>query len=167
MSYATAADLLLWFGAKELAQCAVPDDMAVVSAELMRLTIGQGDRDDFSPEEIAAADVGLAVLDRALSDAEKLLHSYLAGRFALPLSDEQVAQSALPRVCGAVARRFLHHDRVPEEASRGYEMALSWLTDLAVGRAELTALPMVTRAGLAAFDAGERVFDQETLRGFA
>lgn len=167
MSYATAADLLLWYGARELAQVAVPDDLSATTPELMRLTIENGDRDLFAPEEIAAADAGLARINRALSDAGLLITSYLAPRHALPLAPELVETTHLPRTCGAITRRLLHNDRVPEEVIKGYDLAMKWLGDLAAGRAELTPTPAATGAGLAAFDAVDRVFDQETLRGFA
>ncbi|MBF0180717.1 MAG: DUF1320 domain-containing protein [Magnetococcales bacterium] len=165
--YATAADLLLWYGARELAQCAVPDDLPAIGADLMRLTIAEGDRTPFTPEEIAAADAGLAAIQAALTDAARLIDSYLATRHTLPLAADLAESSGLSRVCGALARRFLHHDQTPEEVARGYDQALAWLRDVGQGRAELRPPAVATGAGLAAFDASARVFDQETLRGFA
>lgn len=167
MNYASTTDLLLWYGAKELAQIAVPDDLPVVGADLLRLTIEAGDLDAFTDERIAAAQVGLTRMERALSDAQQLMNSYLALRYGLPLADALIANSALPRTCGAIARRLLHQDRVPQEVMTGYEMALSWLKDLATGQAELQQGAANIGAGMAAFDASDRVFDFETLRGFA
>ncbi|MBF0296680.1 MAG: DUF1320 family protein [Magnetococcales bacterium] len=165
--YATASDLLLWYGAKELAQCAVPDDLPAIGADLMRLTIADGDRTPFTPEETAAADAGLAAIQGALTDAARLIDSYLATRHTLPLEADLAGRSGLPRACGALARRFLHHDQVPEEVAKGYDQALAWIRDVGQGRAELRSATVATGAGLAAFDAASRVFDQETLRGFA
>ncbi|MBF0189785.1 MAG: DUF1320 family protein [Magnetococcales bacterium] len=166
MNHATAAELLLWFGARELAQVAVPEDHPPVTPELMRQTIAQDDRDDHTPEAIAAAEAGLAAIERALSDATRLVESHLALRHGLPLSAAQVAQSPLPRLCGAIARRLLHRDRVPEEVNAGYTLAMAWLQDLAQGRTVIVG-GAVVGAGAPAFDAALRVFDDRTLRGFA
>ncbi|MEO5335190.1 MAG: DUF1320 domain-containing protein [Magnetococcus sp. YQC-5] len=166
MSYATANDLLVWYGARELAQVAVPDDLTTAGPELMRLTINDADRDTFTEEEISAADAGLARINSALSDAEQLMNSYLALRYDIPLTGTLIQASALPRTCGAIARRLLHHAFVPEEVTMGYDMALLWLKEVAFGKAELDRDVTTTGAGSPAFETGERVFDQETLRGF-
>ncbi len=167
MSYATANDLLIWYGAKELTQIAVPEDRLLITPELLRLTIDLGDRGSYTPEERASADEGLIRIERGLSDAHQLMNSYLARRYPLPLSNDLITASALPRSCGAIARRLLHLDRVPAEVIQGYEMALSWLKDLAANKAELQHGAITIGAGLAAFDAADRVFDQTTLSGFA
>lgn len=165
MNLTTAEALLIWFGARELAQVSVPEELAPVSGELMRRTIGGESRDDFSPTEIAAADAGLLAIERAIADASRLMESHLALRHALPLTADQVAQSPLPRLCGAIARRLLHRERVPEEVQEGHAQALEWLRELAAGR---IALPggRVTGVGAPAFDAPPRRFDDWTLRGF-
>ncbi|MBF0272808.1 MAG: DUF1320 family protein [Magnetococcales bacterium] len=166
MNHATAMELLLWFGARELAQVAVPEDHPPVTPELMRRTIAQENRDDCTPEEIAAADAGMTAIQRALSDATRLVESHLALRHALPLSAGQVAQSPLPRICGAIARRLLHHDRAPDAVNAGYTQAMTWLQDLAQGRTGIVG-GAVIGAGAPACDAALRVFDHQTLRGFA
>ncbi|MBF0627863.1 MAG: DUF1320 family protein [Magnetococcales bacterium] len=165
MTLASVEDLLLWFGARELAQVAVPEELPVVSSELMRLTIVRGERDAFTDEEITAADAGLGVIERALADATRLIESHVALRHAIPLSGAQVAGSPLPRVCGAIARRLLHRDRVPEEVIAGHTQAMNWLKALAAGQVGIVG-GAVHGAGAAAFEAPPRLFDHQTLRGF-
>lgn len=169
MSYATASDLLLWYGARELAQIAAPDDLTPVPEALMRLTIEAGDRSAYGAGEIAAADAALARIQEAIDQGGRLLDSYLGSRFELPLAAAVVAASPLPRICGAFARSHLYEDRESAEVARRRENALHWLRDLVVGVAELPGAnpPRGRVAGTVSHVAGERVFDDVTLHGYA
>ncbi|MEO5345861.1 MAG: DUF1320 domain-containing protein [Magnetococcus sp. YQC-9] len=165
MSYAQSAQMLLWFGARELAQVAVPEEVTPISPELLRLTIEGGSRTAYTVEERAAADAGLLALERALEDAARLMDSHLVLRHPLPLSAEQIAQSPLPRLTGEIARRLLHRDRIPEAVQAGYQRAIAWLGDLAAGKTGIIG-GAVIGAGSPAFEAHPRLFDDTTLRGF-
>ena len=169
MTYITAEDLQLWFGAKELAEVAGPDDQVPVSAALMRLTIETGDRNAFTAEEVVAADAALARIEEAIVQGERMLESYLSRRFSLPLDAGVVAASPLPRVCGALARAFLYEDLENREITRRRKSALGWLRDLAEGRVELAGLnpPRGAVAGGPSYATVSRVFDEQTLQGFA
>ncbi|MBF0445037.1 MAG: DUF1320 family protein [Magnetococcales bacterium] len=169
MSYATPQNLLQWYGAKELAQTATPDDLVVVPAQLMRLTIEGGNRDAFSLEEIASADKALERITAALSEATLLIESYISRRYELPITDTVVQGSPLPRSCGAMARRLLYDDAVPQEVEKRYEHTLGWLRDLANNRADLnlnTTSQGQVGVGLADFENRERIFDNTLLQGF-
>jgi phage gp36-like protein len=169
MSYATPQNLLEWYGAKELAQIATPDDLIMVPAQLMRLTLDGGNRDAFSVEERAAADSAMTRISAALAESTSLIESYLGDRYSLPIADAVVQTSPLPRACGAMARRLLYDDGVPQEVGQRYELALGWLRDLASSQAGLgsnSTNQTKSAAGLADFTANERIFDQTTLHGF-
>ncbi|MBF0193484.1 MAG: DUF1320 family protein [Magnetococcales bacterium] len=169
MSYATPQNLLRWYGAKELAEIATPDDLVAVPAQLMRLTIDGGNRDAFSQEEMLSADKGLERITAALSEATLLIESYISRRYELPITDTDVAASPLPRSCGTMAQRLLYDDAVPQEVEKRYEQALGWLRDLANNRADLclkTTSPGQVGAGLAEFESKERIFDSTSLQDF-
>lgn len=168
MSYTTALDLLTGYGAKELAEIAAPDDLIPVSPELMRRTLSATARDGYSPGEIEAADAAAVRIAAALDEAARLLDSYLARRFSLPLADTVIAAGPLPRVCRDVARRFLYDDQVPEVVTSRHDQALQWLRELASGLVELPGQGEVagTATGGPAFSASPRVFDATTLQGF-
>jgi phage gp36-like protein len=169
MSYATGQNLLEWYGAKELAQIATPDDLVMVPAQLLRLTLEGGNRDAFSLEEKAAADAAQVRISAVLEEATLLIESYLGRRYSLPIPDSGVQSSPLPRACGAMARRLLYDDGVPQEVGQRYELTLGWLRDLANSQANLGSeetTQTTVGAGLADFESSERIFDQSTLQGF-
>ncbi|MBF0358948.1 MAG: DUF1320 domain-containing protein [Magnetococcales bacterium] len=169
MSYATSLNLLEWFGAKELAQAATPDDLAVVSAQLMRLTIESGNRDAFSLDEQTSADAALARITAALTESSLLIDSYISRRYSLPITEAIISTSPLPRFCGAMARRLLYDDGVPKEVEQRYELTLGWLKDLANNQVDLGASSSSQTqvgAGLADFETNERIFDKNELKGF-
>lgn len=167
-AYATPTDLITWFGAKELAEITGLDDLTPVPPTLLRLTIDAGNRDDFTAEEIAAADAALTRLQSALDDASRLMDAYLARRYTLPLADAVVSASPLPRICGDLARLLLQDDFSPAEPKTRHLRALDWLQDLALGRTELgsPAAPQGHTAGLPDFTARDRFFSDANLKGF-
>lgn len=164
MSYATSAQLLLWYGARELVQTATPDDLPLVAGELLRLTILAEDRTGYSNEELAAVDGALERLTAALVDASSLMDAYLMRRYALPLAEGQVTGGGLPRRCGAIARFLLQDDRASAEVKAGYQEALAWMTLVSDGKVALAGESL--GAGGAEFAAPARVFDHATLKDF-
>lgn len=168
MSYANAGHMLTWFGAKELAEVAVPDDHSAVSGELMRLTIEGGDRSGYPAEEIVSADLALQRILAVIEEGGRMLESYLAHRYPLPLDEATIVASPLPRVCSVLALTLLYDDQLPVSVDQRQQRTLSWLHDLAAGRVELA--PLVSRSGRVVggpdYETVNRVFDTNTLQGF-
>lgn len=78
-------------------------------------------------------EIDTAVLTRAIEDADRLIDSYLAERYALPL-----AGRAFPvRQACDIAMYYLLGTRVMESAQTRYDQALSFLRDVARGVASL------------------------------
>lgn len=167
-AYATPTNMMLWFGAKELAEITGLDDLTPVPPTLMRLTIEEGNRTAYSNDEIAAADAALARLQAALDDAGRLMEAQLARRYTLPLDNAVIQQSPLPRICGDLARMLLQDDFSPGEPKERHLRALQWLRDLADGRTELNpaAAHQGQSAGLPVIAAGTRFFSDDQLKGF-
>ncbi|MBF0614226.1 MAG: DUF1320 family protein [Magnetococcales bacterium] len=166
MSYATIEQLLHICGARELAQIAVPEELGLVSPELMRRTLLQEERDSFTDAERGAADAGQERIVQSLHDATVLIDSYLVLRPGLPVSPEQVARTPLPRICAVLARRLLHRERVPEAVVAGHVLAMEWLRDLSAGRVAFLSGGAVVGAGAPDCISKPRIFDDSTLRGF-
>lgn len=168
MAYATAQDLLLWFGAGELTEVAAPDDRAPITTALLRLSIEGGARDNFSSEALETADQTLARIQAVLDEGSRFLDSYLAHRYPLPLSAEVVAASPLPRACSVLALALLYDDQLPEAVAQRQGRVLDWLQDLAAGRVDLAPASASTGrvAGGPSYVTVARVFDDQTLRGF-
>lgn len=168
MRYATPADMVLWFGADELAGISQPDGLAMVSAQLLRLTVDGEDRSGYGAEEIEAADGALSRIQDALDDATRRMGSYLSGRYQLPLDAAIVPESGLPRICGDMARWLLHDDAPSEVIANRHDRALAWLRDVGNGKAHLAGAdaPTGRGAGLADHAAPARTFDATTLDGF-
>ncbi len=110
-----------------------------------------------------------AVLERALADAERLIDSYLAERYSLPLTGRRFPT----RTACDVAMYYLLGTKVNESAQTRYDQALAFLRDIARG---LATLPLDGGSGETADDkldedlaqavAGERVFSADTLRDY-
>lgn len=159
MAYATPDDLLTWYGADELAGLVQPDDLATLPAALLRATLAGDDRSAWSAEEQEAADLGVIRFENAIDHAGRLMDSYLGERYGLPLDTAVVAESPLPRLCGAIARHALWDDQPAEEVTRGFEQAMSWLREVAVGKAGLGAGGVASSgAGMPQSSIGRRVF---------
>lgn len=169
MSYATTHDLLLWFGARELSEVAVPDDRTPITAELLRLSIEGGQRDNFSDDAIETADQALLRIQAVLDEGSRMLDSYLARRYPLPLLDTVVAASPLPRACSVLALAMLYDDQLPDAVDQRQMRVLAWLQELAAGRVDVAPVAATATSqvlGGPSYAAGPRVFDETTLRGF-
>lgn len=98
-------------------------------------------------------------LDAVLTDASRLIDSYLRLRHAVPI---QPVPEVLVGVCCDIARFKLHDDHAGEEISGRYKTAIAWLRDVADGKATLgeddtTATGVgrvVRRQGRSGFDWG-------------
>ena len=109
--------------------------------------------------------VGQAMLSQAIEDAETQIDSYLAERYRLPL---QVVPGSLKRHAGSMAYYLLFNDAPTETAQKHYDQAMTWLKDIAAGRATLQAegREAASAAGRPQAQAGEKVFTDQSLEGF-
>ena len=168
MSYATANDLLLWFGARELTEVAVPDDRDPITPALLRLSIEGGLRNNYSSKDTTTADMAVARIQAVLEEGGRWLDSYLAHRYPLPLSASVVVATPLPRACCVLALALLYDDQRPEAVSRRQKEVLVWLQALAAGQVDLAHA--VTATGQTAsgpsHEAVVRTFDHNSLQGF-
>lgn len=137
MSYATTEDMEKRYGQKELVQ--LTD----------RENVGRLDE---------------SVLSEALADASAECDSYMAGRVVLPLTF--VPPVLLRAVCD-IARFRLYGVRAPEEIRNRYKDAVSWLRDVASGKAVVQGAPVPSapRSGINVAAPGE-VFTADVLGRF-
>ncbi|MEO5352700.1 MAG: DUF1320 domain-containing protein [Magnetococcus sp. XQGC-1] len=168
MSYATPQHLLLWFGSGEMTAVAVPDDRPPIQAELLRLTLEGKSRSDFADEACATADLAVARIQAALEEAGRLLDSYLATRYPLPLSTAVIEASPLPRACSVLALSLLYDEQLPKAVEQRHKQVITWLRAVAAGHLELAPTLAQTERVAHGPDhiAGIRLFDEKTLREF-
>ncbi|WP_130471745.1 phage protein Gp36 family protein [Candidatus Magnetaquicoccus inordinatus] len=168
MSYATADQLLSWFGAAEVSEVAVPDDQMPIVAALLRRALSGEVSDAYSEAEWEAANRAIQRIHDALEEAQRLMDSYLATRYPLPLSETVVQASPLPRMCATVALALLHDKRLPKTLAQRQQQVLDWLHALSVGKVEL--VPLLAQSGRVAngpeFIAGMRLFDNDMIQAF-
>ena len=107
MAYATQADLVTRFGAKELTQ----------------LT-----------DRSAAGSPDAAAVSAALMDASGVIDQYLAGRYAVPVSP---IPASVSRLACDIARFMLHGKAADDTVRAAYTEAMRQLRDLANGTAVL------------------------------
>ena len=141
MTYAAQSDLTDRFGATELAQ----------------LT-----------DRVNGNVIDTTVLNRALNDADAEIDSYLAARYALPLSSTPVV---LVRMAADIARYRLYDDRVTDTVRQRYEDAVSLLKRMATGDVALAGSTPLTaantgRGNAVAIKAPSQVFSADALSGY-
>jgi len=140
MSYASQADMTERFGATELAQ-----------------------RTDRTNGTV----IDVAVLTRALADADAEIDVYLASRYTLPLES---TPTSINRLACEIARYRLFDDGVPETVRVRYQDAVSLLKRMASGEVQLagiTALPTSGGSGNAvATRTDAKQFDAAGLSGY-
>ena len=78
--------------------------------------------------------VDVAVVTRALADADAEIDGYLAARYTLPLTP---IPPVLSRVAADIARYHLYGDRVQEAVRQRYEDAIRLLKSIAKGEVQL------------------------------
>ena len=139
MSYAAQANLETRYGSVEMAQLS---------------------------DRASGAVIDVAVVARALADADAEIDAWLGGRYALPLAS---VPAVLERVACDIARYRLYDDRATEQVRQRYEDAVRDLKAIAAG-----ALTIDGAAPLAPADGGNhvnyrapgRVFNADTLSGY-
>ena len=104
-------------------------------------------------------------LERALLDAQSLVDSYLATKYAVPLAAPLPDPIVTLTYDLAIAR--LHAEELPPQIERREEAAKKLLADLASGRAALTipAVATPTPAAPVLVQTGQRIFSRESMKG--
>lgn len=159
--YLTPADLIARFGREEMAQLSDRAIPRVVSGDLLEAVAVGGDA------ETAEARAALAVIDRALVDAQSEVDSYLSSRYAVPLDP---APAVIARYTGDVARYILHEDHATEEVRKRYEDALVFLRAVASGKAvvvEQAGAEPTTSGGLVEMTSASPLFNSHRRRADA
>jgi phage gp36-like protein len=139
MSYASQSDMVERFGESEVAQ---------------------------RTNRVDGLTIDVAVLARALADADAQIDSYMATRYTLPLA---TTPTVLNRLACDMARYSLYDDGVPPTVRQRYEDAVSLLKKFASGEVRLAGLEAVAMAGTATvyYSFEPRQMDADNLRGFA
>lgn len=177
MPYITHVELAERPGARELAQLASAEHLAVVEPALMDATLRATDRSAWPPEAQDAADAALARIDDAVAEADSLIDGYLVQRgYTLPmvLPPVSAGRSVLAAWSRAVARYLLNKSRISDETkdpiARDYRDALKMLGLLVQGKYSLGADdPAKTSASAGSdvrFASTPSVFGRSQLKAF-
>lgn len=127
----------------------------------------------FGEREIAAISsndgetIDETIVATALSDAEDLINSYVAVKYALPLT---TVPAALKRISCDFARYFMYKEVIPEELEKKYEQNLAFLKDIARGVVSLgdfSTGETPQQSGDVIFSGSSaRLFSHKQLKGF-
>lgn len=112
MAYATVDDMVLRFGAAEMARATTPENMPVSA-------------------------VNAAPIETALDDASAQIDSYLRKRYAVPL---QAVPPEINRACCMLARADLGmggERNISEQTQKAKDEAVAWLARIARGEVVL------------------------------
>lgn len=168
MIFATEHDLLIHVGTSvtALAEVATPDDHAVVSGDLLRLTIEGGDRSALDPEEIAAADEALVNIVQAHSRADNFMTGRLRNKY--PDNTAIAGDESLKGINCDIALYYLHGLRTDDDVIRRYKDAVRDLGLIASGQIHIgiETADASQAVGHPEVDAPARIFSGDTLKDF-
>lgn len=136
MPYATAAELLMRFSSDEIAQRVDRGVPRLVTADLLAAVASNGDVAAFTAAELARAAQSMAVVQRALQDADDTINGYISGRYTLPL---QPVPAVLARVACELARFYLYDDQVTDLIKDRHAANMKWLAEVSKGTVSLGA----------------------------
>ncbi|ALG67877.1 DUF1320 domain-containing protein [Beggiatoa leptomitoformis] len=158
MAYATALDMLLYYQAKELAKTATPKSSptaANIVPECLEALIKDENTSAWTSEQVETAQAGLEAINEALADAEKLMTSYFARRYQMPLNDATIAVNPVKRGCGDIARYFIAERKFKDitEVTKRYNDVMTWLLDVGSGKAGLMIKETIDSATTSPFKA--------------
>ncbi|RKZ65127.1 MAG: hypothetical protein DRR16_21695 [Candidatus Parabeggiatoa sp. nov. 3] len=160
--YITSSQLIVFFGALEIAQLATPLRYFAITPELLILTSNEEDRSGYTAEEIEAANETLAVVEEAITYASQEMDSYFVKNYNLPLSENILETNPISGFCGDIVRYRLSKSHPKQEIKDRYESCLRWLRDIATGKAGIVDLE--TESG--ATPTGNKILIQQTLSNF-
>lgn len=159
MSYITLSDLVARFGADEIAQVSDRGTPQRVTPALLSLAIGGDPLLHHAAEDVAAAGAAVQAIGVAIADAQSLVDGYLRARYATPITP---VPPVVARLCGDLARLYLHGDRASESVRKAAGDALARLREIGEGKVrfgEASAPP--THAGLLLSDASPSVWSRQ------
>lgn len=135
--YTDVSMMIESFGAAEMAGIGSMDTGIVPSAEAVILASEVGAT---YPEWITMIEQGAALncvsrIEFAIEIASKEIDSYLAGKYRLPLTQEVIDASILPKICADLARYFLMDDQVTPEVIERTRAGREFLRLLSTGKA--------------------------------
>lgn len=176
MTYVTFVELAERPGARELAQVAGPEHLAVIEPALMDATLRGTDRSGWDADAVAVADAAAARITDAMVEAGALIDGYLVKRgYRLPLvlPSTSTGKSVLSAWARDITRYHLHKGRITDVTrdpiARDYQTALKMLGLLAEGKYSLGAddPDQAAAAGTDVRFAGSTpVFGRDQLRSF-
>lgn len=166
MAYATAADLLIAFGATELAQVATPKRFDIVDAERLELAIEDANFPTGEPDE-AELEACLDAINGALAIADSLVDTYLGVRYTLPLASTPIS---LRKRTLDLARFELHDEAATEEVRNRRNDAVKWLEGIAAGKVKIGDAAIDSGGGSSAgfkhTTTGGKTFNHEGLESY-
>lgn len=167
MTYATATELLTRFDASEIAQRVDRGVPRLVTAQLMTDVAAGASLADYTAAEVARAEAALAVVLRALQDADDTINGYISARYPLPLAP---VPAVLQRVACELARFYLYDDQVTDLIKERHAANIKWLGEVSKGTVSLGADAasgeQPTSSAGAELVSGGRVWARNTSQGF-
>lgn len=168
MQYATTLDLLSHVGTsvQALADVTVPDDLSVVSGDLLRATIEGTDRSAFDADEITAADAGLINIQKALNFAGDKMRGRLRSRY--PDNTTIVGDASLVDINCNMALYKLWGLRGDEDITKRNTEALKDLNLIATGVIHIgvETASAATAVGHPEVSHPESIFGRDDLKDF-
>lgn len=131
MPYATATELLKRFDAEEIAQRTDRSVPRLVSALMLTTAAAGGNMSGFTQAEQDATAAALAVVNKALEDADDEINARIASRYQVPLAS---APKIVHRYACDLARFYLYEDQATEQIEKRHEEALKFLDAVGKGR---------------------------------
>ena len=135
--YATANDMLRYFGAIEMAQRSANEAQPVVPGPLFELTVQSGDRSAYTPDEQNNADAALTRLNQVLVDSSEIVGSYI--RSVADIDDPAwYTPESVRRATADIARFYLYDDGRPPDIEKQHDRQVMWLEKVAMGKVSVS-----------------------------
>ncbi len=136
----------------------------------LKKIVPEQDLIQLTDDQVPAASIVTANVDRSIADAGELIDGYLRSHYSLPLSP-------MPGLIGtlacdiAVYRLYARRSKLmpPEGVAERYKNALKLLEQIQKGMLSLgagAATTVETAAVSVSVTAGERIFTKDTMQGF-
>ncbi len=133
MAYANPIDLVIAFGAQELAEVSTPKRFDIVDATRLELAIETPTFADGEADETVLR-ACLYAINAAIGIADSIVDSYLSTRYTLPLASTPVS---LKKRTLDLARFELQVEAATEETRNRRNDAIKWLETIAAGKAKI------------------------------
>lgn len=133
MSYATNQNLVDDFGAREIAEISVPQDLTVLSASQFRVYLADPGDAGLSADEIISGAAAVAKIDQAIAEADSEIDGYLrTGGYITPIASD--VPEMIVSISKDLARYDLHKERPTEAVKDRRVAARQLLKDIATGK---------------------------------